>query len=103
MAIMEQNGVEVGFVRVVDHDLVPGVWPDMREHGAAADERPTLYERVREADILVLGVAASAVAAEFDRAGRVLGGGFVGIGPTRNLKDTDVVLVARHKVCGKDF
>jgi hypothetical protein len=35
MAIMEQNGVEVGFVRVVDHDLVPGVWPDMREHGAA--------------------------------------------------------------------
>ena len=35
-AIMERNGVEVDFVRAVDHDLAPGVWPDMREHGAAS-------------------------------------------------------------------
>ena len=50
-AIMERNGVEVDFVRAVDHDLAPGVWPDMREHGAATDEWPELYERVHAADI----------------------------------------------------
>ena len=54
-AIMERNGVEVDFVRAVDHDLAPGVWPDMREHGAATDEWPELYERVHAADILVVG------------------------------------------------
>jgi multimeric flavodoxin WrbA len=54
-AIMERNGVEVDFVRAVDHDLAPGVWPDMREHGAASDEWPEVYERVRAAHILVLG------------------------------------------------
>jgi multimeric flavodoxin WrbA len=53
-AIMERNGVGVDFVRAVDHDLAPGVWPDMREHGAAADDWPELYERVQAAD-LVLG------------------------------------------------
>ena len=37
MAIMERNGVEVEFVRAVDHDLAPGVWPDMREHGADSE------------------------------------------------------------------
>src|SRR6185295_14911525 len=36
-AIMERNGVTVDFVRAVDHDLAPGVWPDMREHGATSD------------------------------------------------------------------
>ena len=54
-AIMERNGVEVDFVRAVDHDLAPGVWPDMREHGAASDDWPELYERVQAAHILVLG------------------------------------------------
>jgi len=52
--IMERNGVEVDAIRAVDHDLAPGVWPDMREHGAASDEWPALYERVQAADILVL-------------------------------------------------
>jgi len=52
--IMERNGVEVAAVRAVDHDIAPGVWPDMREHGAASDEWPELYERVQAADILVL-------------------------------------------------
>ena len=54
-AIMERNGVEVDFVRAVDLDLAPGVWPDMREYGAASDDWPALYERVQAADILVLG------------------------------------------------
>ncbi len=54
MAIMETNGVAVGYVRALDHELAPGVWPDMREHGARKDDWPALYERVQAADILVL-------------------------------------------------
>jgi len=54
-AIMTANGVEVDEIRAVDHELAPGVWPDMREHGAASDDWPELYERVQAADILVLG------------------------------------------------
>jgi hypothetical protein len=38
MAIMVTNGVAVDYVRAVDHELAPGVWPDMREHGAARDD-----------------------------------------------------------------
>jgi NADPH-dependent FMN reductase len=55
VAIMETNGVTVDQFRAVDHDLAPGVYPDMREHGAASDDWPELYERVQAADILVLG------------------------------------------------
>ena len=55
VAIMETNGVEVDQVRAVDEDLLPpGVYPDMREHGAGSDGWPALYERVQAADILVL-------------------------------------------------
>ena len=54
IAIMETNGVEVDYVRAVDHELAPGVWPDMREHGAERDEGPEIYERVQAAQILVL-------------------------------------------------
>jgi multimeric flavodoxin WrbA len=54
-AIMDRNGVTVDRIRAVDHDIAPGVYPDMTEHGAARDEWPALYERVQAADILVLG------------------------------------------------
>jgi multimeric flavodoxin WrbA len=55
VAIMEANGVTVDQLRAVNHDLAPGVYPDMTEYGASADEWPALYERVAAADILVLG------------------------------------------------
>ena len=55
IAIMERNRVTVDRLRAVDHELAPGVYPDMREHGAARDDWPELYERVKAADILVLG------------------------------------------------
>lgn len=55
IGIFEANGVRVDQIRAVDHDLPPGVQPDMREHGFAADDWPDLYERVMAADILVLG------------------------------------------------
>jgi multimeric flavodoxin WrbA len=54
-AIMEANGVAVDWIRAVDHDLAPGVYPDMTDHGAARDDWPALYELVAAADILVLG------------------------------------------------
>ena len=41
------TGSTWSLVRAVDHELAPGVWPDMREHGAAHDDWPELYERVQ--------------------------------------------------------
>jgi multimeric flavodoxin WrbA len=54
-AIFKENGVEVEVVRVVDHDLPPGVQPDMTDHGWPQDDWPALYDQVMSADILVLG------------------------------------------------
>jgi multimeric flavodoxin WrbA len=55
VAILQANGVAVDSFRAVDHELAPGVYPDMTEHGADRDDWPALYERVQAADILVLG------------------------------------------------
>ena len=54
-SIMAAQGVTIDTVRAEDHVLAPGVQPDMREHGAERDDWPMLYQRVRAADILVLG------------------------------------------------
>ncbi len=54
-AILEANGVEVDLIRAVDHELAPGVYPDMTEHGAEHDDWPALWPRIDAADILVLG------------------------------------------------
>jgi multimeric flavodoxin WrbA len=52
--IMRENGVHVDEIRAIDHDIATGVWPDMREHGAASDDWPDIFETVQAADILVL-------------------------------------------------
>lgn len=52
--IMEKQGVKTELIRAIDHDIAPGVWPDMTEHGWKTDEWPTLYKKVMAADILVL-------------------------------------------------
>jgi multimeric flavodoxin WrbA len=53
--LMERVGVQVDEVRTVDHEIPPGVWPDMREHGYAADDFPAIYrELVVPADIVIL-------------------------------------------------
>jgi len=54
-AIMETQAVHVDVVRAVDHDIAYGVQPDMSEHGWPSDDWPDIYERVKAADILVLG------------------------------------------------
>jgi multimeric flavodoxin WrbA len=52
--IMEKQGMRVDVIRAVDHEIATGVWPDMTEHGAAADDWPRLYPQVLAADILVI-------------------------------------------------
>ena len=53
-AILEKNGVTVDVLRAVDHDIAPGVWPDMTEHGWKKDDWPGIFQKVMEADILVI-------------------------------------------------
>lgn len=53
--IMEKEGVSVETIRLVDHQVAPGVQPDMTEQGAEVDEWPGLFERIFAADMLVIG------------------------------------------------
>ena len=55
VTLMEKNGVSTELIRLVDHDVPPGVYPDMTEYGWEKDEWPELYKRVLAADILVIG------------------------------------------------
>ncbi|WP_026953490.1 flavodoxin family protein [Algoriphagus vanfongensis] len=52
--IMKREGVEVDEIRLVDHDVPPGMYPDMTDHGWEKDEWPSLFERILLADIVVL-------------------------------------------------
>ena len=53
--IFEKVGVTVDRMRAINHDIAPGVYPDMTEHGADHDEWPQIWPRVKAADILVIG------------------------------------------------
>jgi len=54
--LMRQLGVTVDTVRLIDHPVATGVYPDMREHGWAEDAWPDdIWPRIREADVLVIG------------------------------------------------
>lgn len=52
--IMEKNGVGVEVLRAVDFDIANGVYPDMKDHGRDKDAWPEIYNKVKEADILIL-------------------------------------------------
>lgn len=54
-AIMRKHGVEVDEIRAVDHEIAPGVYPDMTERGWDRDDWPALTPRILAADILVIG------------------------------------------------
>ena len=54
--IMRRNEVTVECIRAIDHQIATGVWPDMTEHGWETDDWPEIFERVMDADILVLGM-----------------------------------------------
>ncbi|MEI5584136.1 MULTISPECIES: flavodoxin family protein [unclassified Agromyces] len=54
--LMRKHGVSVEDLRLVDHDVATGVYPDMREHGWQFDAWPDeIWPRVEAADILVVG------------------------------------------------
>ena len=54
-AILEKNSIETTDIRPVDYDLAFGVYPDMTEHGWEKDDWPEIYEKVKAADILIIG------------------------------------------------
>lgn len=53
--IMKKEGVQIHNIRLVDHDVATGVYPDMTEHGWEHDEWPELFETVMASDILIIG------------------------------------------------
>jgi len=53
--IMKSEGVVVELIRLVDHEIPAGVQPDMTEEGLDKDEWPKIYEKIIDADILVIG------------------------------------------------
>lgn len=53
--ILSGQGVEVEQVHLLSHEVPPGVFPDMTEHGWARDDWPKLWEKVKAANILVIG------------------------------------------------
>ena len=53
--IMAKNGVHVEHIHMLAHDVPPGVYPDMTEHGWDKDDWPEIWEHVKSANILVVG------------------------------------------------
>lgn len=53
--IMARQGVTVERLRLADHHVAPGVYPDMTRHGWERDDWPSLWRKVEQADILVIG------------------------------------------------
>lgn len=56
-AIMEKNNIKVDVLRPVDYKLAFGVYGDMTQQGWEYDDWPQIHEKVRQADIIVLGSA----------------------------------------------
>ncbi len=54
MGVMKKQGVKTELIRLIDHDVPQGIYPDMTEHGYDSDEWPAIYEKVKAADILVI-------------------------------------------------
>ena len=55
--IMEVNGISTELIRPVDYDIAFGVYGDMTEYGWEKDDWPTIYEKVKKADIIVIGTS----------------------------------------------
>ena len=53
--IMEAQGVSVEHLYLLDHQVPPGVYPDMTEHGWDRDDWPAIWQKVLAADILIIG------------------------------------------------
>lgn len=53
--IMQGQGVDIEHLYLLDHQVPPGVYPDMTDHGWDRDDWPKIWEKVQAADILVIG------------------------------------------------
>lgn len=54
--LMAGQGVAVEHLHMLDHQVPPGIYPDMRDHGWDRDDWPDLlWPKVRSADILIVG------------------------------------------------
>lgn len=54
-AVMQAQGVTVDVIHALAHEIAFGMHPDMTEQGWAQDAWPSVYRRIIDADILVLG------------------------------------------------
>jgi len=54
-SIMQQQSVAVEHLHLAAHEVPPGVYPDMTDHGWSKDEWPEIWQKVRQADILIVG------------------------------------------------
>ena len=54
-SIMNKQGISVERVHFAAHEIPPGVYPDMTEHGWGADESPAIWKLVKATDILIVG------------------------------------------------
>lgn len=54
-AIMTKEKVIIDEIRLIDHKVASGIYPDMTEYGWEVDEWPSLSKRIMAADILIIG------------------------------------------------
>lgn len=54
-AIMTKENVKIDEIRLIDHQVASGVYPNMTEYGWDVDEWPEITKRVLDADILIVG------------------------------------------------
>ena len=52
---MKNEKVAVEEIRLIDHEVAYGMKPDMTEHGWEKDESPEIFDKIMEADILIMG------------------------------------------------
>ncbi len=55
MDIMRAEGAGVTYLRLADFDIPVGVAPDMRDQGASKDDWPEVFDKILQADIVVIG------------------------------------------------
>ena len=53
--IMKSEKVTVEEIRLIDYDVALGMQPDMTEHGWEKDEWPTIFDKIINVDILIVG------------------------------------------------
>lgn len=53
--IMAKNGISVEHIHAAAHQIAYGVYPDMTEHGWDRDDWPALWNKIKQANILVIG------------------------------------------------